>query len=590
MFVDRDSALNNFKQIFSTESNAWMILSGCKNVGKTSFAKKITNDFKSARYCTKEIAEKYAVSFVKSILPSSNLINLVKQYAHVNNHALEIVEQIGCKYLGELTELQAPIAIEHFISDDLNSSAYRFLNFICQMLLAIEIIFLDDFHLCDYSSYIWITKFYQALSHKIFLISICDFETEWESEEVFKTFNRFNLLLDIENFDNADAFYDILQQHLMFENATTLRTLARNIYNHFGGKSKMLFDMLDLINVNQCLNDTDKYKQIMNALKIILYGEFDDITKAHWLVLDALAFCPCPLSKYNLIHICDINESILSDLILDLYNKRLISQTVDQSRETLYIINGEFLVKIIVENCSKRDEFLIKSKVLNEAIKNHINLSLEQKLTLSIDIDDPEALNYLMELLSPSSSEIDENKKVYFINKYLLAFPDKQNDFISIEIAHLLYDYGYYDTAKRTLNTLIAQTDLTTYGSLMLFGDIQHVLLDKNASATYEKASKVHGISDSMKLQAINRQIMALNQEHKEKLARTMYSDTLIKYSNAHCLGLVELYRNTNNSFGYRESLQYTIQGYCIAKQLGEELEMYKCLHNINCLFRKLFF
>lgn len=80
---------------------------------------------------------------------------------------------------------------------------------------------------------------------------------------------------------------------------------------------------------------------------------------------------------------------------------------------------------------------------------------------------------------------------------------------------------------------------------------------------------------------AINRQIMALNQEHKEEQAQALYRLVLRKYSRFECVGLVELYRNTNNSFGYQEAIDYTFKGYFMAKNLGEELEAYKCLHNL---------
>lgn len=98
------------------------------------------------------------------------------------------------------------------------------------------------------------------------------------------------------------------------------------------------------------------------------------------------------------------------------------------------------------------------------------------------------------------------------------------------------------------------------------------------------QASKITGITISDKLKALNREIMALNQEHKEILAKNLYIETFAKYESVQCAGLVELYRNSNNSFEYNAAMEYTIKGYLLAEKLGENLEMIKCLHNICML------
>lgn len=61
---------------------------------------------------------------------------------------------------------------------------------------------------------------------------------------------------------------------------------------------------------------------------------------------------------------------------------------------------------------------------------------------------------------------------------------------------------------------------------------------------------------------------MALNQEHQEILAKELYITAFSKYESTQCPGLVELYRNSNNSFGYNEAMEYTIKGYFLAKTL----------------------
>lgn len=148
----------------------------------------------------------------------------------------------------------------------------------------------------------------------------------------------------------------------------------------------------------------------------------------------------------------------------------------------------------------------------------------------------------------------------------------------------MLYTYGYYQSAQKIVNCLISTNTVLNYDNLLLMGDIQHLLLLPNASHTYIRAGEIPGISISDKLKALNRQIMALNQEHQETLARNLYIEAFVQYESVPCTGLVELYRNSNNSFGYDDAMRYTIKGYFLAKELGEELEMYKCLHNVCML------
>ncbi len=69
--------------------------------------------------------------------------------------------------------------------------------------------------------------------------------------------------------------------------------------------------------------------------------------------------------------------------------------------------------------------------------------------------------------------------------------------------------------------------------------------------------------------------------------AKDLYIETIEKYKNCECDGLIELYRNSNNIFEYETALEYTIQGYNLAMKLNNSLEAIKNLHNI-CMLKLL--
>ena len=111
-------------------------------------------------------------------------------------------------------------------------------------------------------------------------------------------------------------------------------------------------------------------------------------------------------------------------------------------------------------------------------------------------------------------------KKAYYIDNFLNSKCKVPEKLISIYNVQLLYLYGYYQSAEKLIGTYYILGGIVEFENLMLLGDIQHILLSPKTSHTYKSASEVIGISVSDKIKAINRQIMALNQEHKEQLAK----------------------------------------------------------------------
>ena len=192
----------------------------------------------------------------------------------------------------------------------------------------------------------------------------------------------------------------------------------------------------------------------------------------------------------------------------------------------------------------------------------------------------------IVHYFSEAQGKISEEKKMELVNQLYSLELNKDNIFSYFEIAKQAYEYGYFHTALKILK-YIEPNNKNSYEFYMLLGGVQHLLLLAEAPQSFKIASSLPHISLSQKLSAINREIMSLNQAdlNAADFAKHLYDVTLEKYKNEKCIGLVELYRNTNNSYDMEKALEYTIKGYCLALELNNELEKYKCMHNI-CMIR----
>ena len=202
-----------------------------------------------------------------------------------------------------------------------------------------------------------------------------------------------------------------------------------------------------------------------------------------------------------------------------------------------------------MKGCSSTECLFYKTKIYRLIQKGIIAATLEQKLELAIFLGEENALCLLFQVLN--LEDVSWEKKANCIDKLLCSMTNVPEQLVTIEIIRLLYEYGYYVTAEKLISYFMSIDANMNYENLLLWGDFQHVLLSPNASRTYKLASEIEGISLSDKLKAVNRQIMALNQEHQEVLAKNLYMLTFEQYETSSCIGLVELYRNSNISFDY---------------------------------------
>lgn len=589
-FIDREIATQAMNTLLTKPDIPWIVLAGSSQIGKTEFAKKITSMNNDTILCSFEFGVSYTYAFLQSLCSVYNvaLENVICEFAKQNVEGRNIFKLRGQQYVSPPKKSELKSIVNQLIKNDTSSGLYTFAYYLSENIFSnIKCIFLDDFHYCDFEAYKWIVEFWNSLVNpQPTIVVICNFELNWESAEVKNTINSIVAPVNIEKFDSETAFYDILKEHFNFENDVNLATISKHFYKLYDGSARLLFETIKLLE-GKITDDKDEKKMelMLKTAQQIHLGRFDEISKSHLLVLCLLAYSPSPITKNNITDILESNEQIITEILNQLYNINFIDYIAHNiTGQTLYCIMDEYLREMIKSGCSETEELFYKTKIYRAIHKAQIDTTLEQTMKLAIDLKEKDAIKYLTQYINISEDLVTAEKKAYYIQKLLNSITSVPEQLICIDIVQLLYTYGYYRCAEKIISAYIFGNNVLNFENLLLLGDIQHVLLSPETSQTYKQASEVQGISTSDKLKALNRQIMALNQEHQEVLARELYINTLQQYETSSCIGLVELYRNTNNSFFYTEAMEYTIKGFFLAKNLGEELEMYKCLHNICML------
>lgn len=586
-FRDREKAIKSINALLAEKPFSWIVLSGSSKIGKTEFAREIAHINDATILYEPNHIDLYACALITAVLPDiTALKNLICDYAAQNTHAQELLNSVGVQYVHMLREEQVTLVLKRLIREDISSEQYALAYFLGRNILTnIKCIFLDDFHQCDYESYGWILQFCRPAPH-VTVVTICNFDIHWESEKLLSLFRNILPPFSIDKFDSESAYFEILKDCFRFENEVYLQETAKQLFNLYDGSSRLLFETIQLSQTKMALSkDGDKVRHILKLAQKIHLRQFDELTSTHLLILRLLASSPAPLTKECILDMTELVDPIATIIITKLYDDNFIAQDADKNTgKTLYCLRDEFLKEIIVGGTAKRERHFCETKIYRAIQKGSIHASQEQVLDLALRIGDDATLSLLLQIIDLPTDEISAEKKAIFINRFLNDAVSIPIELASFNMAKLLYDFGYYYSAERVIDAVIGRKGQPTFEYLMLLGDIQHVLLSPKASQTYESAAAISGIGVSDRLKAINRQIMALNQEHQEGRAKRLYQQVLNKYGDSECIGLAELYRNTNNSFEYKEAMDYTIKGYFLSQRLGEELEMYKCLHNICML------
>lgn len=584
-FFDREIATKEINLLLAEHTTPWIVLAGSRNSGKTEFAKRIAQMNTASIVCSSQYETTYACSLIDALEFKDNLSlrSVITDFAKKHKNVVELFNQMGVTYVEAISKAQMNTVIKSLIKADVSSGLFSFAHYLGESITSVlKCIFLDDFHRCDYDSYIWILELWNSIIEgQPTIIAICNFELNWESGKLANMFRGVTAPISIEKFDSGTAFYNILSEHFEFANTVKLETVADRLFRLYDGNSRMLFETIKLLAGKRLTSDDEMASLIYSTAQNIHLHRFEELGKVHLLVLRLLSFCPQPILKQCLIETLELVEPIATQILNQLYENNFIDQLADRrTGRTRYTVKDDFVKEIIREGCSRIERYFFETKIFRAILNGKIEASIEQTIELALTLEEESVAELFKQYISQANEGVNIERKAYYLDRIITIFSGIPTSFITTEYADLLYQYGYYQSAARVIEEYL-ETSPEDYQNLLLLGDIQHLLLSPNASNTFKKASEIQGISISDKLKAINRRIMALNQEHQEEYARELYLRVLNQYEDCPCDGLVELYRNTNNSFGYNDAINYTLKGYALAQRLDNDLEAHKCLHNL---------
>lgn len=588
MFFDRDIAKSKFKKIINVPHREWITIIGNKGIGKSSFIREVLKNDTNSYICEPIYELKYWREFS----------NIIKRYSdeilseYFNNYTEYKEQYIRNKFIGDLNHDILDQIIEDIIKTEIHNECITFAKYVGRFLSKkIKYIVLDNIQRCTIETYEWLVALTNSFSTNTnMVIAICDIDQAWESNSIKQVFQEGYCEINIERFDNPKAYYDLIKNKIYFNNDRILESLSTHLFNEFRGDSRLILKLIDKISKMDNLNNDElKKKAILETCSNLLTSCLINLNQIEEKILALLAAASISLSLKNIVFVLEHPDDIINESLGDLISKNLITVSCNiYTSECFYKTTDSFSKSTYTNLVNENFLSYIYLKLYSLFKENKIKMNHEQIISIIIEYNPTGGNDYIYDFLIRNKISISKEYKAFLLkhlidNDYMYI----DNNWKNIDTLNLLYDFGYYKTAKKFISTF--NNIEKSYLFLMKFGDLSHLTLDKNTSNIFKKASEIENISTSEYLSAVNRQIMAMTQQDKQGLldARVLYKETLENYSYKDCKGMVELYRNANNIFEYSKSLALTVKGYNLAKRLNEKLEMIKCLHNI-CMIELL--
>lgn len=582
MYVDHKKARKSFETIVSTEPSNWITICGGDNSGKTSFIKEVCLNSKTL-FCSAPKSLFYLDGLICELLCWQDVC--IKQFFREFPKKFEpFKEFLNINFVNEIPQEKYAYIVRKLILNDIENKNYHYAFYLGNVLSNITYIVLDDFYKCDRECYEWLLYFSESfLKRGHYIIILCDNQKEWESTKIRDIVFEIPELVDIQYFDAATDFETVLSETIFFDNEEQLKKIAKNLFKIYKGKAQLLFETIRLYGNDNYTNDVEREKhisEIANRLSIdsILYK-----TKTEQLILELLALCPIPLSKLDICALLEMDVLIVAEVLHNCINANFLELIAEEkSIDIRYTISDDTIQELILINIAEAEKNFLLNRIWILGKSGKIGLDDKSYIDVAFSVRSSETEALLVDFLNDASQNISQETKIDYINYLYSLNLNKKHIFSNYQNAKKAYEFGFFETALKML-TYMKNSTILDYNFYMLLGGVQHLLLQPEASQTFKKASEMEGITTSQKLSAINRQIMSLNQADETCAyeARQLYERVLNEYSNEKCVGLIQLYRNTNNSFPMDQALEYTIKGYQLATELGEELERYTCMHNI---------
>ncbi len=584
MLVDRSIAKIKFNESINTLDD-WIYIIGKSGIGKSFFVKCVTEN-RDILYCEPNHYHEYWKELFNKISEHSR--DIIKDL--VKDNTINLPKENKLATISDEMIIQL---LEEAISKEIQSNQTHISKYLGTYLSdKYDFIVLDNLYRCDYKSYNWMVSLLDRFCGKKgkTVIAICDSDKKWFSHELESDFLTRLSRIKVENYDDSSAYTELINTTVHFDNDEVLYNLSRELYRDFNAKSDKILSLLSIIKRNPDINklsDQEKLKHIKEKASHLMQEAIENISYLSKEILAVLAIAPVPLSAEVLAYIIDEKEiNIHNELNVCLQNDLVERRYNKTSNSTVYNLGGLFSKQLFIDNFQKIHIKYFYEKIFRANYVKLIDIDIFKLLDIAINCD-AENTYEIAELCFNIDNTHHQKMQRYAksLDDFLSYIEDVPVFVCSMYNVNVLYKYGFYRSAYK----IICNINDNTYNYLMKKGDIEHLILHPDTALTFELASKVENISISQKLSAINRQIMALTQENKEKLeyARSFYKETLSKYQKNECNGLIELYRNSNNIFGFSEAIEYTIKGYNLAVKLNNNIEKIKILHNL-CMLKVL--
>ena len=583
MFFDRNIAKSHFYNLINNSYMGWIPIVGNKGIGKSSFIKEVVGSNENFFICEPVFELKYWKEFSKIIKKFSSEV-LSDFFNECNEYKEKYLKK---SFLGELSQDETNYIIEEIIKNEIINESSTFSKW-CGKFISkkIKYIVLDNFYRCSIETYEWIVSFANNfLSDNNFIIVICDMDLEWESKVIKEIFLEKFCELNINKFDDADAYYQLIKEKIRFNNDKVLYDLSAYLYNEFRGDAKLILKLRDEVEANNGTSDEEKKKIILETCSNLISTSLLNLDILEKELLATLASVATQISLENIAYILQHNNQQIKYALNKLIHKKLVIILCDVNTSKNYYKTSDNFSKITLTNLVNSNMLTyINIKIFSLYKTKKIKLDDKQIIDIIIKYTPTGGSDFICNYLKKNEQNISSEYKATLINFLLENNCCNIQRWKSTETINLLYNYGYYKNAKKFIETF--EDVNQNYQLLMMYGNVSHLTLDKRTSTIFEKASKIENITNSDYLSAVNRQIMAMTQQDKQALlhAREIYKDILEKNLDQRCNGLVELYRNANNYFDYSKALTLTVRGYNLAKELDNKLETVKCLHNICML------
>ena len=289
MYINHEKARMTFQTLISSESPDWIIVSGGEDTGKTSFIKEV---------CPKSITlfndPEKSLFYLEGFIPyiSSEVQLYIKDFLLSQLWYWDkIKEKYNYNFINDIIEDDIRDIIRTLIHLDICKQDYKYAQFLSNGLcLKYRYIVLEDFYKCDKYSYEWLLKFSENyLNNSGYIITVCDFEKDWESKKIYTIFHDIPEFIDIKEFESASDYFNVLKENIYFENFEILNQISVDLFRIYQGDARLLFKTIKIYGENKESNDYNRKTRILKIAQNLTISSFRYTNKIDKLILETLA-------------------------------------------------------------------------------------------------------------------------------------------------------------------------------------------------------------------------------------------------------------------------------------------------------------